>query len=176
MLRKSSGSIGLILVLAAGGLSATAGNVAQAGTISMPTNGTQACRATSSAGAASFYYNNTYLWNNGTTNQYLTCVLPDWNLMIATPDTALDMAWAAGSTSGSVVCTAQIGAYYGGANQIVQGNTQTLALAAGTNGYLTFATPMNHTTNWQSVNIICNVPAGFKLGLIEHQKTSPTAW
>jgi hypothetical protein len=32
-----------------------------------------------------------------------------------------------------------------------------------------------HTTNAQTVNIICNVPTGFRLGLIEHRCSQP-AW
>ncbi|WP_460758580.1 hypothetical protein [Lysobacter fragariae] len=141
----------------------------------MPTNGTAACRATNSTGAASFYYNHTYLWNNGSTNQYLTCVLPEWNRLDGNVNTVLQMAWAAGATGGTVTCTAQVGSFHHGVNNIDQGATVSLTLAAGASGYVFFPT-MTSTVNWSTINIICNVPASFKLGLIERQRTVPDTW
>lgn len=169
-------SMGLVVTLATGAMLGGVGGEAHAGTISMPTNGTAACKSTTAAGASKFYYNHTYLWNNGTTNQYLTCVLPDWNLQTGGNDTVLQMSWAAGATGGTVTCTAQIGGFYLGANQIVQGNTRSATITPGGSAFMTFVNPLTHTENWQTTNIICNVPPSFKLGLIEHQKDAPTAW
>ena len=137
------------------------------------TNGTLACRGTTTAGSASFYYNNMYLWNNGASTQFLTCVLPDWNTGNSGDDTYIAMNWAAGATGGTVTCTAQVGAFYNGVSNVAVGSTRNLVLAANANAQIVYPNPMTHTAKNQSVNIVCSVPPSFKLGLIEHWRTSP---
>lgn len=171
--RKKAGA--LAIALAASALLGGASGDAHAGSISMPSNGTQSCRATTAAGASSFYYNHTYLWNGGATNQYLTCVLPEWNKVAGGTTTVLDMSWAAGATGGTVTCTAQMGAFYFGVNHIDQGATVSLTLAAGGNGFLEFP-DMVASVNWHTINVICNVPPSFKLGLIERHRFVPDTW
>lgn len=167
-------SAGLAAALAAGIVLCGASNTAQAGTVFLSTNGTQACRATTGTGAASFYYNHTYLWNGGSTNQYLTCVLPEWNKGPGNTS-LLTMHWAASAAPGTVVCTVQSGAFYFGVNNIQQGATLNLTLAAGANGYINFPV-IGQNYNWYTLNMICNVPPGFKLGLIERHRDAPDVW
>lgn len=174
MMIFSNKSAGLAAALAAGIILSGASNTAQAGTVYLSTNGTQACRSTSAAGAGNFYYNHTYLWNGGATNQYLTCVMPEWNKG-GGDTTTLQMAWAASATAGTVTCTVQSGAFYQGSNHIQQGATVSLTLAAGGNGYLEFPV-IGQSVNWYMLNMICNVPPGFKLGLIERHRYAPDTW
>lgn len=165
----------LAIALAASALLGGASGDAHAGSISMPSNGTQSCRATTAAGASSFYYNHTYLWNGGATNQYLTCVLPEWNKMAGGTTTTLQMSWASGGTGGTVTCTAQMGSFYLGVNHIEQGSTVSLALAPGSSGFLEFPALVS-SVNWSTINVICNVPSTFKLGLIERHRHVPDTW
>lgn len=131
------------------------------------TNGTGICRATSSAGAASFYYNHTYIWNSSASNQYLTCVVTNRREPTSTATQGGYMFWTAGGTGGTLTCTAQMGSYYFGTNTISSGSTQSVTLAAGASGTITFPS-LARTASWETVNIICNVPPSFKLGLIQN--------
>lgn len=154
----------------AGLLTVVPANEARAASISYNTNGTSICRATTSAGAGSFYYNNMYIWNGSASNQYLTCVFTTARVFKTTASLYSYMFWDAGATAGSVVCTAQMGAHYSGASHVSAGNTQTLPLAAGASNYITFpALPRGY--GGDTIDIICNVPPGFKLGLMQNNET-----
>jgi len=139
--------------------------------VALPTNGAAACKATSLAGQSAFYVSNLYIWNASTSNQYLTCFMPYWNLVYARPTYATSFYWTAGATGGTVVCTAQSG-YYWSTNNVAQGNTQSRTLAANT--YQEMAFPALSRPVWHyTVNMICNVPPGFKLGLITQLESDP---
>ena len=135
------------------------------------TNGTDICRATSSVGASAFYYNHTYIWNGSASTQYLTCVIPNHRVPTSDASMSTYLYWTAGASGGTVTSTTQMAAYYFGASEIASGNTQSATIAAGGNATLIFPS-LARTAHWQSVNIICSVPASFKLGLVINIETS----
>ena len=172
---KQSRSFGAGAMIAVAGLLCGVGGTAQAATIELASSGA-ACRPVSAAAASSFYVANSYIWNTGSTNQYISCMLPDWNLLVGGDVTYLSFNWASSGTAGTVTCTVQAGGFYYGANQIASANTKSLTLAASSWGFMTFNTPLAMGTNYHNLNVSCNVPAGFKLGLIERQRSGPTTW
>ena len=154
----------LALTLGIGAVLALAAAPEAKAFVVMPTNGAAACKATNLAGQSAFYVSNLYLWNSSTSNQYLTCFMPTWNLGYGVNTFSTQFWWTAGATGGSVTCTAQSG-YYAGSNLVAQGNTQTLTLAANAHSYIDFPA-LSRPSYVYSVNMICNVPPGFKLGVI----------
>ena len=77
----------------------------------------------------------------------------------------------AGATAGTVTCTAQMALYYYGANIITAGNTRSLSLAANGAWDITFPSLLRVGQPYATVDIICSVPAGFKLGLLQNVET-----
>jgi len=136
-----------------------------------PTNGAAACKATSLAGQSAFYVSNFYLWNASSSTQYLTCFMPHWNLQYAVPTAATTLDWTAGATGGTVTCTAQSGYYYGG-NLVAQGSTLSMTLSASQSNIQVFPS-LSRAGDADTVNLICRVPPGFKLGLIEQFDPDP---
>ena len=114
---------------------------------------------------------NFYIWNGSTSTQYLTCFMPGWNLTYVVSSKLTSLYWTAGSTPGTVTCTAQSG-YYAGTNVVAQGNTQNLALAMGVTQSMSFPA-LPRVASYYSINMICSVPAGFKLGLIQNYENDP---
>ena len=170
-------STALALTLGIGAVLALAAAPEAKAYVVMPTNGAAACKATSGAGQSAFYSSNFYIWNGSASNQYLTCFMPSWNLAYAVPTIQTHFYWTAGATAGSVTCTAQSG-YYAGGNNVAQGNTQTLTLAANANNAIVFPA-LSRSSYYYSVNMICNVPPGFKLGLIiplDNNPPSGSGW
>ena len=146
--------------------------------VTMTTNGTNACQATSGAGQAAFYSSHLFIWNGSASNQYLTCTLPNWSTAYGVNSSGTYLYWSAGAAAGgNVVCTAQSG-WFAGVSNIAQGDTQNLTLAAGATGQIVFPS-LSRPEYFYSINVICNVPPGFKLGLIipfDANPPSGSAW
>jgi hypothetical protein len=142
-----------------------------------PAAATETARDTNAAGACRpvnslvhFSYSNNYLTNSTTTDQYVVCQFQmndDFSAAAPGP-AALDVAVATGATAGFVLCSAQEGSFYGGSNYVTSSNQQNYSLAANSNHYMVFTTSaLTRTNYWETLTLICRIPAGGKMGLIE---------
>jgi hypothetical protein len=128
-----------------------------------------ACHAAAGSAEPKFTYANNYLTNISTTDQYVVCHFAMNDSSIPSPLQLTDLVvhTASGSTTGTLICVAQYGAYYSGANHVESTQTQNLPLGAGSYGQVNFSATFTRTQIYNTFTLNCKVPAGFKLGLIE---------
>ena len=148
---------------------------ASAATRFYDTNGGAACHAANGGAANKFTFNNHYLTNIGTTDQYVICHFQMDDDAAVGPATIDYLAvWVQMPTSGSTVsCVAQTGHWYNNTlfAEATVGRSYT-SVGANQNAYLEWEAVLPRASVSDALTLNCKLGPGMKLGLIARRESS----
>lgn len=146
----------------------------RAAVINLSTNGGAACKPAYGA-STSFAFRTSYAENIGTTDQYVVCHFPNWDLGPPQGLESLQLYMTAGAYPGTVVCVAGMGYYYNTTHFTSVLSKSVTVASAGQGGvieYLGGELPDNGGGD-ESLTLNCKLPRGFKFGLIRRTQLEP---
>jgi hypothetical protein len=132
-------------------------------------SGGAACHPANGGSAAKFIRSNHTLANNNVTAQYVVCEVPLDDISLQVRQISGLVIWlTAGSTGGSVTCTAQTGGHLSGHTRVTSSVARSQDIVANGHDLVSWVNPaLVRASDADVVTVSCRLPPGFRVGLIQ---------